>query len=254
MEFSDLKPGDTFRLPGFPKGVWTASNCRKDGKRLALCDGDGVDGWFEESKEVEPINMPEIVCLCGSGRFWAAFERAEFDETLAGRIVLTIGCNTHDVSRSEELRQHKPALDELHLRKIDMADRVHVLNVDGYIGESTGREIAYATKHGKAITYLEPVTQVDGCSMSDDDFDYAAKNAAAIVYKAVVDAMNGLAKAYEYADRQFEGHAHSTVINPYEAMRAALDEADRQDERANLPPIEVALERIRRDIYPERWR
>ncbi len=103
---------------------------------------------------------PWIVCLCGSGRFKEAFDKAEFDETLKGRVVLTIGCNCHDVARSADLAQHKPMLDELHLRKIDLADEVLVLNVGGYIGESTTREIAYAGKIGKPVRYLvTPVHQ-----------------------------------------------------------------------------------------------
>lgn len=100
--------------------------------------------------------MPKIVCLCGSGRFKQAFEDAEYDETLKGNIVLTIGCNTKDVARSDELKHHKPMLDKLHLHKIDLADEVLVLNVDGYIGESTRNEIDYAKTHGKRIRYLSP--------------------------------------------------------------------------------------------------
>lgn len=99
---------------------------------------------------------PKIVCLCGSGRFREAFEKAEYNETLKGKIVLTIGCNTHDCARSEELKHHKPMLDELHLRKIDLADEVLILNIDGYIGESTSNELAYAKKMGKIIRFLEP--------------------------------------------------------------------------------------------------
>lgn len=102
------------------------------------------------------MSRPTIVCLCGSGRFREAFEQAEFRETLAGKIVLTIGCNTHDVARSDELKQHKPMLDELHLRKIDLADEVLVLNVGGYIGESTAREVAYAHALNKPTRLLEP--------------------------------------------------------------------------------------------------
>jgi hypothetical protein len=100
-----------------------------------------------------------IVCLCGSGRFKEAFEKAEFDETLKGNIVLTIGCNTHDIARTDELKHHKPMLDELHLRKIDLADEVLILNVGGYIGESTMRELQYAIKQGKVIRSLEPFEQ-----------------------------------------------------------------------------------------------
>ena len=88
-------------------------------------------------------NKPIIVCLCGSRRFKQAYEDAEFNETLKGNIVLTIGCNTKDIARCEELRHHKPMLDELHLRKIDLADEVLILDVGGYIGESTKKELRY---------------------------------------------------------------------------------------------------------------
>ena len=98
---------------------------------------------------------PTIVCLCGSGRFREAFERAELDETLAGRIVLTIGCNTHDIARDTDWAHIKPMLDQLHFRKIDLADEVLILNVGGYIGESTRRELAYARSLGKRVRFLE---------------------------------------------------------------------------------------------------
>ena len=98
--------------------------------------------------------FPTIVCLCGSGRFREAFEEAEFNETLAGKIVLTIGCNTKDVARTDELLQYKQMLDELHLRKIDLADEVLIINVGGYIGESTRRELNYAKAQGKLIRFV----------------------------------------------------------------------------------------------------
>jgi hypothetical protein len=47
-------------------------------------------------------------------------------------------------------------LDDMHKRKIDMADEIFVINVGGYIGSSTRSEIEYATATGKAIRYLEP--------------------------------------------------------------------------------------------------
>jgi hypothetical protein len=84
-----------------------------------------------------------------------AFEKAEFEETLKGHIVLTIGCNTKDVARSKDLAHYKPMLDELHKRKIDLADEVFVLNVGGYIGESTRSEIEYAETTCKPVRYLE---------------------------------------------------------------------------------------------------
>ncbi|KKL90001.1 hypothetical protein LCGC14_1909100, partial [marine sediment metagenome] len=106
---------------------------------------------------------PEIVCLCGSTRFGAAFQKANLDFTLAGIIVLSIGCNMRSDTEifadrsATELEDIKAELDELHLRKIDLSDRVYVLNVGGYIGDSTRREIAYAESIGKPVEYLEPL-------------------------------------------------------------------------------------------------
>lgn len=104
---------------------------------------------------------PEIVCLCGSSRFYDAFQQANYDLTMQGKIVLSIGFYPH--SKAEHGHgegvghdsAEKVALDELHKRKIDLADRVFVLNVDGYIGESTRSEIAYAYEHDTPVDYLE---------------------------------------------------------------------------------------------------
>lgn len=105
---------------------------------------------------------PTILCLCGSTRFKTAFERANLEETLAGKIVLSIGCASKSDaelfgSLSEaEWEQTKIRLDRLHFAKIDLADEVLILNVDGYIGQSTGNELRYARKLGKTIRFLEP--------------------------------------------------------------------------------------------------
>lgn len=107
------------------------------------------------------IPLHTIVCLCGSTRFSEAYQKANLTETLAGRIVLTIGCDMRTDGEifagytPEQLEQVKANLDELHLRKIDLADEILVLNVGGYVGESTKREIAYAQKHGKTVRWLE---------------------------------------------------------------------------------------------------
>lgn len=98
---------------------------------------------------------PRIVCLCGSTRFFKTFQKTNFSETLAGRIVLTIGCDSHDGALKISAGTKKD-LDELHKRKIDLADEILVLNVGGYIGESTRSEIEYAKAHRKPIRWLEP--------------------------------------------------------------------------------------------------
>lgn len=105
---------------------------------------------------------PTVVCLCGSTRFKDEFVAANLRETLAGRIVLTIGCDMRTDHQlfghlsAEEFVETKRKLDELHKRKIDLADEILVLNVGGYIGDSTRSEITYAANHGKRLRWLEP--------------------------------------------------------------------------------------------------
>uniref|UniRef100_A0A6M3JNI5 Uncharacterized protein n=1 Tax=viral metagenome TaxID=1070528 RepID=A0A6M3JNI5_9ZZZZ len=112
------------------------------------------------------MKKPIVVCLCGSTRFGNAFREANLRETLAGKIVLSIGCDfkSDDVLfgtgefqkySNSQLKELKNKLDELHLRKIDLADEVLILNVDGYIGESTCGEVNYAINQGKVVRYLE---------------------------------------------------------------------------------------------------
>lgn len=107
------------------------------------------------------MTKPTVVCLCGSTRFWREFQAASLRETLAGKIVLSIG---HDGCPDaekfaglspEEWQRVKAGLDELHLRKIDLADEVLILNVGGYVGESTARELVYAVLHAKKVDFFE---------------------------------------------------------------------------------------------------
>lgn len=105
---------------------------------------------------------PVIVTLCGSTRFMDAFREANLKETLAGKIVLTVGCDTKadsdllDYMSPPEWEITKARLDALHLAKIDMSSEVLILNVGGYIGDSTRRELEYAGMRGKTIRFLEP--------------------------------------------------------------------------------------------------
>lgn len=106
--------------------------------------------------------QPKIVCLCGSTRFSEEFQQANLRETLAGHIVLTIGCDMKsdtelfDGYDNDQLSEVKQRLDALHLRKIDLADEIFVINRYGYVGESTWREIVYAMNTHKEIRWLEP--------------------------------------------------------------------------------------------------
>jgi hypothetical protein len=106
---------------------------------------------------------PKIVTLCGSTKFRDEFVRQNLNETLAGKIVLSIGCDMKSDDEifghmsPEQLREVKAGLDELHKRKIDISDEVLILNVGGYVGDSTRSERDYASRIGKDVRYLEPI-------------------------------------------------------------------------------------------------
>ena len=114
-------------------------------------------GYPTYDRRPDPRNAAFIVCICGSTRFRDEIATANRDLTLAGRIVLAPGVFGH--SGDPMTDEQKVALDHLHLRKIDLAHSVHVVNPGGYIGESTRREIDYATAQGMPITYSHPVTE-----------------------------------------------------------------------------------------------
>jgi hypothetical protein len=102
-------------------------------------------------------DIPKIVCLCGSTRFSNEFMEAQFRETVAGNIVLTVGCFPRRPDGSWDQMQitdeQKKKLDALHFRKIELADEIFVVDVGRYIGESTRNEINHAEYLGKPIRY-----------------------------------------------------------------------------------------------------
>ncbi len=133
------------------------------------------------------ISRPEIVCLIGSSRFMREHTEAQKKLTLEGKIVLPMGMFGHYEPGFDMEGPIKKMLDELHFRKIDLADSIYVVNpkigicptckkmpitwsmghytdccgipiqVVAYIGESTRRELAYAKKLGKNIYSLNPL-------------------------------------------------------------------------------------------------
>jgi hypothetical protein len=96
-----------------------------------------------------------IITLCGSTRFKEQFLEAQKRLTLAGNIVISVGLFGHSGDDEVWSPGTKEMLDNMHKRKIDMADGIFVINVGGYIGESTRSEIDYAIRNGKTVEYLE---------------------------------------------------------------------------------------------------
>ena len=99
----------------------------------------------------------KVITLCGSTRFKEQYMEVQKQLTLKGCIVISVGLFGHSGDEEVWKPGTKEMLDDMHLRKIDMADEIFVINVGGYIGESTKREIAYAEEKGKKVNYLEPV-------------------------------------------------------------------------------------------------
>ena len=96
-----------------------------------------------------------VVTLCGSTRFKDQFIEAQKRLTLEGNIVISVGLFGHSGDDEVWTEGTKEMLDDMHKRKIDMADEIFVINVGGYIGSSTRSEIEYAERTGKAVRYLE---------------------------------------------------------------------------------------------------
>lgn len=110
------------------------------------------------------VGRYKVVTLCGSTRFKDEFMKAQKDLTLKGYIVISVGLFGHsgdsEVWENMDegtLTKTKEMLDDMHKIKIDMADEIFVINVGGYVGDSTKSEIEYATKTGKKVNYLEEV-------------------------------------------------------------------------------------------------
>ncbi len=111
--------------------------------------------------EIDMIGKYKVITLCGSTRFKDAFMEVQKQLTLEGNIVISVGLFGHSGDNEVwenmdegTLTKTKEMLDDMHKRKIDMADEIFVINVNGYIGDSTRSEIAYAQQTGKKVNYL----------------------------------------------------------------------------------------------------
>lgn len=110
-----------------------------------------------------PDGHRDVVCLCGSTRFRQQFEEITRELTLAGKIVLSVGCFTH-ADGLVITEEQKAELDRTHLRKIDLAEAVYLIDPGGYVGEGTAREIAYTERQRKPIRRWS--VEKEGCELA----------------------------------------------------------------------------------------
>jgi len=95
-----------------------------------------------------------VITLCGSTRFKDQFIKVQKKLTLECNIVISVGLFGHSGDDDVWTEGTKEMLDDMHKKKIDMADEVYIINPGGYIGESTRSEINYALAAGKKVNYL----------------------------------------------------------------------------------------------------
>jgi hypothetical protein len=94
----------------------------------------------------------KVITLCGSTKFKEQFEKANAFLTLKGNIVISLGF--FEQSEGIEITKEQAELfEKIHYEKINMSDEIFVIDVNGYIGNSTRKEIEYAKQHGKSIGY-----------------------------------------------------------------------------------------------------
>ena len=101
------------------------------------------------------VGKYKVITLCGSTKFKEDFIREQKRLTLEGNIVISVGLFGHSGDAEVCTNKTKEMLDDMHKRKIDMADEIFVINKDKYIGSSTKSEIEYAIKTGKKANYME---------------------------------------------------------------------------------------------------
>jgi hypothetical protein len=101
------------------------------------------------------IGNYKIITLCGSTKFKDEFIAEQKRLTLEGNIIISVGLFGHSGDNEVWSEKTKPMLDDMHKRKIDLADEIFVINVGGYIGSSTRSEINYAIMTNKPVKYLE---------------------------------------------------------------------------------------------------
>ena len=106
------------------------------------------------------VGKYNVITLCGSTKFKEDFIKQQKRLTLEGNIVISVGLFDHAGDNEVWTEGTKEMLDDMHKRKIDMADEIFVINKNGYIGNSTKSEIEYALKTGKKVNYMENIKQL----------------------------------------------------------------------------------------------
>ncbi len=214
-------------------------------ERLSLYEKDGVEYAMDQEivmaslrgalkrEEASHRGIPtSVVCICGSTRFKQAWIAENARLTGEGLIVLAVGLWGHRERKYPD-DETKKMLDELHLRKIDLCDWVWVLDVGGYIGESTRNEIKYAEEQGKVVRYLsrefpnyvEPIDPLKAALRERDEWKERAED-----YKEVLDDKRRLTRELDVAMHGEKDAAKQAslcdLIGPAQRLRERAEKAE----------------------------
>lgn len=115
---------------------------------------------MDTATKVKQMQKPKTIVMCGSSRFIQIMAVAEWF-LARDELAITMGLNLlppwYPDCPPDHLAEHEGCakeMDELHLRKIDLADEIFVVDWDDYIGGSTAKEIEYALKNDKYVRYF----------------------------------------------------------------------------------------------------
>ncbi|MFK4566703.1 hypothetical protein [Enterococcus sp. UD-01] len=110
----------------------------------------------------EDVSKIKVITLCGSAKFMKEFKEVEANLSLKGIAVLS-PIFFEQSKTSKITKEVAQLLGNMHFRKIELADEIFVMDVGGYIGESTRKEIAFAKSNNKNIRYYSAFISDSTC-------------------------------------------------------------------------------------------
>ena len=143
----------SYRLSTLPK-VSTIDKLVKQDDHVYLIIRNSYKKIISSKDSIIANNRFPIITLCGSTKFKDDFIKAQKELTLRGNIVISVGLFGHSGDEEVWEGSNKLMLDAMHKEKIRMSDAIYVINKNGYIGESTKKEIEFAKELGKEVLYM----------------------------------------------------------------------------------------------------
>jgi len=178
FEFHDVRDRlDGVLAEAFPLGEFGDKSCEQIGLEvLTRMPEASVVAVYEDARHGAVVDrdssalggrsLPEVVTVCGSTRFKGETQAAILELEREGKAVFSVGGFMH-ADRIPTPDAEKAGFDALHKAKIEMSDAIYVVNVDGYVGQSTASEIMLAWRLGLPVRWRHPEFAVDGACLTE---------------------------------------------------------------------------------------